>query len=512
VLSSAEVQSGPFCFRSVRVSFEKNTLKRNAALKLSAFLTGPLLFVVVAFVLPPVLPHPESNKTLGVALWMVTWWVTEAVPIPVTALIPLVAFPFLGVMSIGDAAAPYANHIIFLFMGGFLIAIALEKHRLHERIAIKLIMITGTSGNGIILGFMIATGGISMWISNTATAMMMLPIATSVIDLLRTDKDQPITELDRGERNFAMSLLLMVGYAATLGGLATLIGTPPNVVFAGLLNEYYDQKINFGKWMLVGVPLSIAMLLTTYVILTKVLFPNKLTQVRGTDELLRKKLSELGPVSSTEKLVLSIFILTSTLWIFQQPINEYILHRELLNDTNVAMLGGLLMFVIPADIRKMEFLLDWKDTRHLQWGILILFGGGLCLASGLQETGIIQALGEWIATQSKFNVGMLFILIVLTVLLSEFMSNVALVQIFIPVIFGISTSLGINPFLLGIPVTLAASIGFMFPIATPPNAIVFSSGYIRMKDMIKAGVLLDLASILIILAGSVTLVVAVFGD
>jgi sodium-dependent dicarboxylate transporter 2/3/5 len=462
--------------------------------------------------LPPVLPHPEANKTLGIGLWMIFWWVTEAAPIPVTALIPLVAFPFLGVMDIASAAAPYANHIIFLFMGGFLIAIALEKHRLHERIALRLISITGTSGNGIILGFMIATGGISMWISNTATAMMMLPIATSVIDLLREEKHQPIHEMKKGERNFAIALLLMVGYAATLGGLATLIGTPPNVVFAGLLNEYHHEKINFGKWMLIGVPLSIALLFSTYFILTSILFPNRLSKVAGTDELLKEKLSELGPVSSTEKRVLIIFGLTSVLWIFQQPLNEFVLKNEVLNDTNVAMLGGLLMFLVPAHGKPLRFLLDWSDTQHLQWGILILFGGGLCLASGLQSAGIIQHLGEWIAGMSTFNTLMIFTLIVITVLLSEFMSNVALVQIFIPVIFGISTSIGINPFILGIPVTLAASIGFMFPIATPPNAIVFSSGYIRMKDMIKAGILLDLVSILIILAGSVTLVATVFGD
>ena len=486
-------------------------MNHSSLFRLIIFLAGPAIFLIVAFVLPPVLPHPAANKTLGVGLWMILWWVTESMPIAVTALIPLVAFPFLEVMTISQSASAYANHIIFLFMGGFLIAIALEKHRLHERIALRLISITGTSGNGIIMGFMLATGGISMWISNTATAMMMLPIATSVIDLLRKDKNQPIHEMEKPERNFAIALLLMVGYAATLGGLATLIGTPPNVVFAGLLNEYHHEKINFGKWMLMGVPIAASLLLSTYLILTKVLFPNGIRQVAGTDELLRVKLAELGPVSTTEKRVLIIFVLTSLLWILQQPLNDYILKRELLNDTNVAMLGGLLMFLVPAGgTANLKFILDWSDTQHLQWGILILFGGGLCLASGLQNTGIIQYLGEWIAEQSSFNVFMILALIVITVVLSEFMSNVALVQIFIPVIFGISTSLGLNPFILGVPVTLAASIGFMFPIATPPNAIVFSSGYIRMKDMVRAGVLLDIVSIAIILISAITIVSAIF--
>jgi solute carrier family 13 (sodium-dependent dicarboxylate transporter), member 2/3/5 len=497
-------------FLKLPISFDKKELKTSNILRLVSFLSGPLLFILIAYILPHTNITPGASKIMGIAAWMVLWWVTEAVPIPVTALIPLVMFPFLGVMKMSEAAAPYANHIIFLFMGGFLIAIALEKHRLHERIALKLISITGTSGNGIILGFMIATGALSMWISNTATAMMMLPIATSVIDLLRKDKNQAIHELDKGERNFALGLLLMVGYAATLGGLATLIGTPPNVVFAGLLDEYYHTRISFGKWMLVGVPVSITLLLLTYFFLTRFLFPNRIEKVKGTDELLSKKLNELGPVNATEKKVMAVFLLTSTLWIFQDPLNKFIFENSVLNDTNIAMSGGLLMFLIPVNIRSMEFILDWKDTIHLQWGILILFGGGLCLASGLESTGLIQKLGDWIAGQSTFSISLILILIVITVLLSEFMSNVALVQIFIPVVFGISNGLGINPILLAMPVTLAASIGFMFPIATPPNAIVFSSGYIRMKDMVRAGLLLDIISVFIILFSAITLVKALF--
>jgi solute carrier family 13 (sodium-dependent dicarboxylate transporter), member 2/3/5 len=479
-------------------------------MRIGCFIAGPLFFVIVAFLLPPFF-SAAAHKTLGIGAWMILWWVTEAVPIPVTALLPLVAFPYLGVMSIGEAASPYANHIIFLFMGGFLIAIALEKHRLHERIALNLIKITGTSGNGIILGFMIATGGLSMWISNTATAMMMLPIALSVIDLLRTEKDQPIHTMKKNERNFALSLLLMVGYAATLGGLATLIGTPPNVVFAGLLEEYYHMQIGFGTWMLVGIPMAIALLLSTHLILTRILFPNRLASIEGSDLLIKTKLLELGPITTAEKRVLAIFCLTSFLWIFQDLLNSVLFHQKVLNDTNVAMTGGLLMFLVPTDIKKMEFILNWKDTDHLQWGILILFGGGLCLASGLEDTGLIQRLGEWIAGQNTYSVWLILVLIVITVVLSEFMSNVALVQIFIPVVFGISKGLDINPILLAMPVTLSASIGFMFPIATPPNAIVFSSGFIRMKDMIRAGILLDLVSIGIILLGTLTLITALFG-
>ena len=475
------------------------------------FFLGPLLFVILWVALPDTFVSAGANKVLAVAAWMVTWWVAEAVPIPVTSFLPLVLFPLLGVLKMREAAAPYANPIIFLFLGGFMIALALEKHRLHERIALNLIRITGTSGNGIILGFMIATGFISMWISNTATAMMMLPIALSVINLLKSNEGAMPHELPKQERNFAMGLLLMVGYAATLGGLATIIGTPPNVVFAGLLDEFYHQKLDFGKWMLVGVPVAALLLLSTHLIITRILFPNNLSKVEGTDSLIKTKLREMGKISKEEKLVMIIFSLTSFFWIFQQAWNTYIFKQDILNDTNIAMTGGLLMFVVPVSIRKAQFLLTWKDTDHLQWGILFLFGGGLCLAEGLERTGIIQTVGTWIAAQSSFNIWLILALIVATVLLSEFMSNVALVQIFVPVIFGIADGMHINPILLAMPVTMAASIGFMFPIATPPNAIVFSSGYIRMKDMVKAGILLDLVSIIICFLASLTLVKWVYG-
>ncbi|HEY3403408.1 MAG TPA: DASS family sodium-coupled anion symporter [Ohtaekwangia sp.] len=474
------------------------------------FVTGPALFIIILFLVPDTFISSGANKVLALASWMIIWWVAEAVPIPVTALLPLIVFPFLGVMKMSEAAEPYANPIIFLFMGGFMIALALEKHRLHERIALNLIRITGTSGNGIILGFMIATGFISMWISNTATAMMMLPIGLSVINLLLKNK-QTIHELPKAERNFALGLMLMIGYASSLGGLGTIIGTPPNVVFKGLLEKFYNQQIAFGQWMLVGVPVAIILLVFTHLMITRLLFPNRLAKIEGSDQLLTDKLTEMGKLTSEEKKVLTVFCLTSFFWIFQEAFNTYLFSANILNDTNVAMTGGLLMFLIPVNTQKKEFLLDWKDTKQMQWGILILFGGGLCLAEGLERTGIIQHIGAWIATQSTFNVALLGILIITGVALSELMSNVALVQIFVPVIFGIANGLEANPVLLAMPVVLSASIGFMFPIATPPNAIVFSSGYIRMQDMMRAGILLDLMSILIILLASITLIPWVFG-
>jgi len=482
----------------------------HSAVKVAGFLAGPIAFLMVSSLVSADFISPGAYKVLGVAAWMIVWWITEAAPIPITALLPLILFPFLGVMKMSEAAAPYANPIIFLFMGGFMIALGLEKHRLHERIALNLIRITGTSGNGIILGFMIATGFISMWISNTATAMMMLPIAISVINLLKTEKgNTPETET-KGERNFGIGLMLIIAYAANIGGIGTIIGTPPNVVFVGLLNQFYGQKIVFGDWMLIGIPLSIILLASCYFIITKFLFPNHLKNVHGSDELIKNKLKELGSIRKEEKLVMMIFVLTSSLWIFQQGINV-LLGKEMLNDTNIAMMGGSLMFIVPSSLKKFTFLLHWRDTEKLAWGILILFGGGLCLAQGLSNAGIIQAVGAAIAEQGTAVNWLLFGLITASVFITEVMSNVALVQIFIPVVFGIATNLGLNPILLGMPVALGASMAFMFPVATPPNAIVFSSGHMKVKDMMKAGIILNIVSILLIYLFAQTAIEWMFG-
>jgi sodium-dependent dicarboxylate transporter 2/3/5 len=479
--------------------------------KVIGLILGPVLFILIQIFVPVTFISPIAYKVLSVAAWMIAWWVTDAVPFSVTALLPLILFPSLGVMSAAKSAAPYANPIIFLFMGGFFIAIALEKHRLHERIALNLIKLTGTSGNGIIMGFMISTAFISMWISNTATAMMMLPIALSVVKLIIPESRMLPDGKLSGEQNFALGLMLAVGYAATLGGLATIIGTPPNVVFIGLLHDFNGQQISFGQWMLIGVPVALVLLIANYFIVTRILFPSKLDTVKGSEQLISTKLGELGSLRREEKLVLTIFLLTSFFWIFQQLFNDVIFKADLLNDTNIAMAGGLLMFIVPVSLKESKFILHWQDTKNMAWGILILFGGGLCLAEGLGEAKIIQAIGGWIVSQTEYNIWFILLLITVGVVLSEMMSNVALVNIFIPVIFGIAQGLNINPILLALPVTLSASIGFMFPIATPPNAIVFSSGYIRMKDMVRAGLLLNIVSIIIIWVASITLVQWIFG-
>ncbi len=471
------------------------------------FFLGPLLFAVLIFTLPNDFISPKAPAVLALAAWMLTWWVTEAVPIPVTAFLPIIGFPLMDVMKINAATAPYANQIIFLFMGGFMIALALEKHRLHERIALNLIRLTGTSGNGIILGFMLATAFLSMWISNTATAMMMLPIATSVVRLINTgtntnSEGMPQTQ-HTGERNFALGLMLSVGYAASLGGMATLIGTPPNVVFAGILHDMFQIRISFAEWFIVGFPVASLLVLANYVVLTRWLFPNRLKKIQGSDQLIRNRLTELGPLKKSEKLVLAVFSVTAFLWMLQQPINS-LLAWDFLNDTTIAVCGGMLMFIVPVNFKNGEFILHWRDTEKMAWGILFLFGGGLCLAEGLSNSGIIQAVGSWVAGQSQYSIWLTLSLIIISVLLTEVMSNVALVNVFVPVVFGIAQVMNVNPILLGLPVTLGASIALMSPIATPPNAIVFSSGHIRIQDMVKAGALLNVISILIIWLISIT--------
>ncbi len=439
---------------------------------------------------------------------MIIWWMTEAVPLPVTALVPLVLFPVLDVFSTGEAAAPYASPIVFLFMGGFLIALAMEKRNLHRRIALNIINITGTHANGIILGFMIATAFLSMWISNTATTVMMLPIALSVVDLLQDNQEG---KPSKGYRRFALGLMLSIAYSANIGGTTTIIGTPPNVVFVGYMQEFYGRQIEFGRWLLVGVPVCFTLLTITYLMLTRVLFPHRLKKLAGSDDLIKNKLIELGPMSRAEKLVAVIFFLTAVSWIFQSGIND-LLGADYLDNTIVAMAGGILMFITPTSFSSNEYVLDWESTTRLPWGILLLFGGGLCLAKGMENTGIVQLVGDKIAGSGEISLWLLLLLLIAFMLfMTEVMSNVALVVIFVPVVLGIADGMEINPLYLAIPVTLASSCAFMMPISTPPNAVVFSSGYIRMADMVKAGIFLNLISILVLLLVGLSLVQWVYG-
>lgn len=477
--------------------------KVNSALKITGFIAGPLLFLAVMLASQGS-EASEIYKILGVALWMIIWWITESAPIAVTALLPMVLIPYTGVFSVKEATAPYASPIIFLFMGGFMIALGLEKYNLHERVALNIIKLTGTSADRIILGFMLATAALSMWISNTATAVMMLPIASSVVTLLtKSDKS---TSLSPAQRKFALGLMLSIAYSANIGGTMTLIGTPPNVVMVGYMEELLNVQMSFGQWLTLGIPIGSVLLLATYLLITKLLFVNNLGSIDGSEKLINERLRSLGRITRQERLVIFVFALTAFCWIFNSQINA-LAGKNIMSNTTTAMTGGILMFLMPLNWKKSEFLLNWDDTKKLPWGILILFGGGMCLAKGMEKVGIIQLVGEFVSQQGNIDLILLIAIVTALVLfLTEVMSNVALVTIFLPVAIGITASLDIPPLLLVIPATIASSCAFMMPISTPPNAIVFASGHIKIKDMIKAGIVLNIVAITILVTAGYWLV------
>ncbi len=432
----------------------------------------------------------EGDAVIAVAVWMVIWWITEAVSISVTALLPLLLFPILNIMEIGDVGANYGSPIIFLFFGGFILALALEKVNLHKRIALNIIKVTGTTPNKVVLGFMIATAALSMWISNTATAVVMLPIAMSVIGLLINDEDG----FTKGDKNFALSVMLGIAFAANAGGIATVIGTPPNSILIGLLENEYNMEISFVKWMVIGVPFSAILIWIIYLVLVKWMYPCGTLKFTASKDVIHDELAKLGPMSGKEKQVLVIFGITVFLWIFRTVINE-IFPELKLNDTIISMMAAVAMFAIPYNLKKGDFIINWKDTQKLAWGILILFGGGLALAEGMSVSGIVAMVSGAIA---ESEVGILFtaiLLIAMMLFLTELMSNVALTALLIPVVAGIAIGLGIPILYLLIPVTMASSCAFMLPMATPPNAIVFASGHIKVHQMARAGIVLNLISV-----------------
>lgn len=476
--------------------------------KVIGLILGPILFSLILYTVEPGVLSEKSITVLALGAWMVTWWATEAMPIPVTAFLPMIVFPLSGVSSVREASAPYGDPIIFLFMGGFILALGLERHKLHQRIALGLIRLTGTSGNGIILGFMLSTALISMWISNTATAIMMLPIASSVTALLASEMAGH--QEDPRFKKFATGLMLAIAYAASIGGMATIIGTPPNVVMVGYMKRFYDLDVSFTSWMIVGIPMMTLALTACYFLITRVLFVNQLPSIEGSRQLIQRKYQELGRISREEKLVLMVFSITCFFWIFRQNLNGLI-GKNLLDDTTIAMAGGVIMFLIPIDFKNHKFLLDWSDMKELPWGILMLFGGGLCLADGMEKSGLVDIVGNYFAHQKDINpIILIFALTAISMGLTELMSNVALVTIFVPVVFGIADGFHINPIWLAMPVTFAASCAFMMPISTPPNAVLFATGHIRMSDMMKTGILLNLACLVIITLLGITLVQWVF--
>lgn len=465
----------------------------NTTGRIGLFLGPMLLAVTLALPAPAGMP-PEAWRVAGLAGLMAAWWVTEAIPIPATALVPIAALPILGIASVEAAAAPFANPVIFLFMGGFMLAQSMQRWNLHKRIAFGIITRCGTAPRQLIAGFMVASGFLSMWVSNTAVAVMMLPIAVSVIQLVHERLvDQGQTE---GDPNFAVALLLGVAYGASIGGTATLIGTPPNAFLAGFLSDELGVDIGFGQWMLVGLPVGILVMPLTWLLLTRVTMRIEGGGAHLGSEALDSLKDSLGRISSAEVRVAWIFGAAAFAWICRPLMQDWI---PGLSDAGIAMTATLVLFLAPAGAVAQGALLDWDWAKRIPWDILILFGGGLSLAGVISSSGLAEWIGGTLEIAGRLPaLGVIFVVTGLLVFLTELTSNTASAAAFIPILAGLAISLGHDPLLLTVPAALAASCAFMLPVATPPNAIVFGSGLVRMGQMVRAGFAVNLLVIVTI--------------
>ncbi|WP_175615930.1 SLC13 family permease [Piscibacillus halophilus] len=472
---------------------------------------GPTLFVMTLLFLSFEGMSSEAQAILASTLWIATWWVTEAIPIAATALLPIILFPLTGGLDLGDTTSAYGDDIIFLFMGGFIIALAMERWNLHKRIALTIITVVGTSLNRLILGFMIATAFLSMWISNTATAMMMIPIGSAIIYKMKESAETNSGDVSQDEtKRFSKALMLSIAYSASIGGLGTLIGTPPNALFAGVVNNIFDVTISFATWMLFGVPIVIIMLAVAWLYLVKVAFPLDIGEFPGGNKVIQDEKHEIGHMATEEKIVLTVFSLTAVAWITRSFILEDLLPG--IDDAVIAITGALVLFLIPAKNKKGEFIMDWETSKRLPWGILILFGGGLAIAAGFSETGLAQWIGEQLTGLQGLN--FVFIVTIITgivILLTEISSNTATATMLLPIMASLAAAINVHPYSLMIAGALAASCAFMLPVATPPNAVVFGSGYLRIEDMAKAGIWLNVMSIIMITVAIYLLLPITFG-
>lgn len=464
---------------------------------------GLVVAVAVYFLMPGDVEHP-ARLTAATALLMGIWWMTEAIPIAATALLPLIIFPILGDdVAMGDVGASYGSDIIFLFMGGFLIALAMQRWNLHRRIALLTVRAVGTKPGTMIGGFMLATAFLSMWVSNTATAVMMLPIGVSVLVLVATlDDDAPAGsdgKVDVQEivhkTNFGTAMMLGIAYAASIGSLGTIIGTPPNTLLVGYLDEEQDISIGFGQWMIAGVPLAAVFLVIAWLLLTKVLFKPEMDEIPGGRELIEDEIQKLGPLSQGEIRVAVMFVTAASCWVGIPLIWD----EPVVSDAGIAMIIGVLLFLLPAGAARGVRLLDWETAIKLPWGVLLLFGGGLALSSQFGSSGLTDYIGEQAERLGGVPVVLLIVVITAGVIfLTELTSNTATAATFLPVAGGVALGLDMDPMLLTIPVALAATCAFMLPVATPPNAVAYGSGYISIANMVKGGVWLNLIGIVLV--------------
>lgn len=486
--------------------------------RLLGLLGGALLGVIVYLAMPAdavdtvvAVISPEAAEKVSeeglrlvaaAAVVMGAWWMTEAIPLAATALLPLVLFPLAGVDSFKDTAAPYASGTIFLFMGGFMLALTMQRWNLHRRIVLLTVLAVGTKPKMLVLGFMLATGFLSMWVSNTATAVMMLPIGTSIL-LLTGQAD------GKGKQSkLATALMLGIAYAASIGSLGTIIGTPPNTLLIAYLKETFDVTIGFGQWMIMGVPLALTFLLICWWLLTSVLFKPEIKEIPGGKALIREELSKLGPWSGGEVLVGVIFVAAALSW----SLLPTLLPEAGITDEVIAMVVALALFILPAPGQHGVRLLDWKTAKDLPWDVLLLFGGGLALSAQFSKQGLSVWIGEIAKGLSVLPTVLIVVAVTtLIIFLTELTSNTATAAAFLPIMGGVAVGIGVDPLLFVVPVALAATCAFMLPVATPPNAIAFGSGYVSMGSMVKAGIWLNLIGIVLIVVTVLLLGVPVLG-
>ena len=481
-------------------------IKQLFAEKNAGFYLGLFLFIIMLMLPAPYGMEIAAWRTAAVAVLMATWWIMEAMPIAVTSMLPIVLFPVLDIAPIADTTSPYANPLIFLFLGGFIIAIAMQRWELHKRIALNIVNFVGVKPSSIIIGFILASAFLSMWVSNTATALMMLPIAISVLQFVekRSDRtnDMPVT-------NFEIVLVLAIAYACNIGGIATLIGTPPNALLAGFMLENYGVEISFARWMLVGIPLVIIMLPIMYLVLTKFVYPIKLKELPGGFSVIKNQLEALGKITTPEKRVAIVFTATAALWIFRPLLTDFL---PGLSDAGIAIFGAMVLFTLPSGSSKQQKLLQWKDMKELPWGILILFGGGLSLASGITSSGLAAWIGDGVSGLETVPLLLLiFMVIAIVVFLTEITSNTATTAAFLPILASSAIGLGQDPMFFILPAAIAASCAFMLPVATPPNAVVYGSGKITIPQMAYAGIWLNIIVTVLFSLASYTLFAWIFG-
>lgn len=458
--------------------------------RLISVVLGPAVFGLMEMIGPPATMNDAAFQVLCVTVWIAIWWISEAIPIAVTAMLPIILFPITDALDLSDTTSAFGHKYIFLYLGGFILAIAIEKWNLHKRIALSIIHLIGSKINTIILGFMVATGFMSMWISNTATSVMMLPIGMAVVSQFKK-RDDGSTE----DANFVgKALMLAIAYSASIGGFATLIGTPPNLVLAGVLEETYGVKITFMQWMKIGLPISAILLLGCWYYLTRFAYKFEQTEFPGGRKEIHAMLQQLGKITFEEKVVLWVFVSTAALWIFRSLIEKLI---PAIDDTIIAMMAGTVLFILPA--RNKQRIITWNECKEIPWGIILLFGGGMALAKGFSDTG----LAEWIAMQITQMQGLSLLLLILALVaavnfLTEITSNLATTAMLLPILAPMAMAFDLHPYMIMVSVTISASCAFMLPVATPPNAVVFGSGYLRIPDMMRAGIWMNLLSIVLV--------------